>query len=127
VWDICEKVLTTEQLALRGTGTESRDFIHAADIAHGLHLLAMKAPCQGEIYNLASGREVTVAELAAILLTSLGSQGRPIFDGHATPGDPLRWRADIAKIVGLGFSPAIPLERGLHTVATWCAAELSRP
>ncbi|MDR3400919.1 MAG: NAD-dependent epimerase/dehydratase family protein [Chthoniobacter sp.] len=126
VWDICEKVLTTGKLALKGTGTESRDFIHAADIAHGLHLLAAKAPCDSEIYNLASGREVTIAQLAATLLSSLGSQVQPSFDGHASPGDPLHWRADISRIAALGFSPATPLEQGLHTVATWCAAELSR-
>jgi UDP-glucose 4-epimerase len=127
VWDICEKVLATGQLALRGTGTEGRDFIHASDIAQGLYLLATAAPCQGEFYNLASGREMEIAELAAILLASLGSQLRPIFDGRATPGDPLHWKADIEKITTLGFSPAISLEQGLHTVATWCAAELCRP
>ena len=126
VWDICEKILTRGQLMLKGTGTESRDFIHAADIAQGLYLLATKAPCEGDIYNLASGREVTIAELAATLLNSLGSQFQPAFDGHATPGDPLHWRADITKISALGFAPATPLEQGLHTVATWCAAELSR-
>jgi UDP-glucose 4-epimerase len=126
VWDICEKVLTTGQLALRGTGGQTRDFVHAADIAHGLHLLATAAPGESECYNLASGREVTVAELVAILLRALGSSLRPAFDGRDTPGDPLRWQADIAKIAALGFSPAIPLEQGLHTVATWCSAELSR-
>ena len=127
VWDICEKVLTAGQLALKGTGAEGRDFIHAADIAQGLHLLATNAPCQGELYNLASGREVTIAELAAMLLASLGSEVRPTFDGRTTPGDPLHWQADIAKIATLGFSPAIPLEQGLQKVAAWCAAELSRP
>lgn len=126
VWDICEKVLSTGQLALKGTGTESRDFIHAADIAQGLYLLATKGECTGEIYNLASGREVTIAGLAEILIDSLKSQVRPVFDGQTSPGDPLHWRADIGKIAALGFSPSTPLEQGLQTVATWCAAELSR-
>lgn len=126
VWDICEKILTTGQLALKGTGQESRDFIHAADIAHGLLLLATQAPGEGDIYNLASGREVTIAELARTLLGALESTVQPTFDGHATSGDPLCWRADIAKVTALGFAPTTPLEQGLHTVATWCAAELSR-
>jgi len=125
VWDICEKVLTTGQLALKGTGTESRDFIHAADIAHGLYLLATRAPCEGEAYNLASGREVTITELAATLLAALDSEVRPTFDGHPTPGDPLHWQADIARIAALGFSSAVSLEQGLREVATWCLAELS--
>ena len=126
VWDICEKLLTTGKLELRGTGGESRDFIHAADIAHGLYLLATKAVCSGEVYNLASGREVTIAELASTLEISLDSKVVPVFDGRGTPGDPLHWRADISKIAALGFSPAVPLKQGLHTVAAWCAAELSR-
>jgi UDP-glucose 4-epimerase len=125
IWDVCEKVLTTGQLSLRGTGGESRDFIHAADIARALHLLATAAPCEGEIYNLASGREVTIAALAASLLEALGSAVAPEFDGQQTPGDPLHWRADIAKIQALGFAPSISFAEGIQAVATWCAAELA--
>lgn len=125
VWDICEKVLTTGRLVLRGTGAESRDFIHAGDIARALHLLATKAPAQGEIYNLSNGDEVTIAELASLLLKALGSSAEAQFDGVATPGNPLRWQADIAKIRALGFAPTIPLEQGLRAVATWGAAELA--
>lgn len=124
VWDICAKVLTTGKLELHGTGTESRDFIHAADIARALHTLATAAPAQAEIYNLASGREVTIAHLAGTLLAALGSSVQPAFNGVATPGDPRQWRADISKITELGFVPAIPLEQGLQGVATACAAEL---
>lgn len=124
VWDVCEKVLSTGRLALRGTGGESRDFIHAADIARGLLVLATKAPCEGEIYNLASGRETTVAELATLLVAALGSKAVATFDGVATPGDPLHWRADITRISALGFTPSIPLEQGLHAAAAWCSAEL---
>ncbi len=125
VWDICEKVLTTGRLVLRGTGAESRDFIHAGDIARALHLLATKAPAQGEIYNLSNGDEVTISELAGLLLKALGSSAEVQFDGVATPGNPLRWQADIAKIRALGFAPTIPLEQGIQAVATWSAAELA--
>ncbi|MEI9897632.1 MAG: NAD-dependent epimerase/dehydratase family protein [Chthoniobacter sp.] len=126
VWDICEKVLCLGKLMLRGTGAESRDFIHATDIAYGLRILAESAPCEGEIYNLASGREVTIAELAKLVLARLGSPAQPHFDGQATPGNPLRWRADIAKIAALGFTPAVPFESGIDAVATWAKAEVAR-
>lgn len=125
VWDVCEKVLTTGRLTLHGTGGESRDFIHAADIARALFLVAEKATCEGEVYNLASGRGVTIGELAAIVLAALGSRVEPVFNGTATPGDPLHWRADTAKLGALGFAPAISLEQGVRAVAAWCAAELS--
>lgn len=127
VWDICERALSGEALVLHGTGRESRDFIHGNDIARGLVLLAEKGGASAEVYNLASGEETTIAAIADLLLASLLSEKRPAFDGRATPGNPLCWRADIAKIRALGFAPAIGLEQGLRSVATWCAAELSAP
>jgi UDP-glucose 4-epimerase len=124
VWDICEKVITTGALRLRGTGSETRDFIHAADVARALAVLAEKAPAEGEAYNLASGREVTIAELAALVVSSLRKEVEPLFDGGVRPGDPLQWRADISRIEQLGFAPAVTLEHGVQAVATWSSAEL---
>jgi UDP-glucose 4-epimerase len=127
VWDICERAFTESDLTLHGTGRESRDFIHASDIARALHLLAEKGGAEADVYNLASGEETTIASLADLLLSALLREARPIFDGRATPGNPLCWRADIGKIGALGFKPAITLEQGLRGVAAWCAAELSAP
>ncbi len=127
VWDICQRVLTTGQLALGGTGHESRDFIHATDIARALLLIAEKAPMTGEVYNLATGREASIAEVAALILEALGSQVQPQFSGRSRPGDPLHWRADISKIAALGFAPAFSLEAGLRSVAQWATADLARP
>jgi UDP-glucose 4-epimerase len=75
----CEKAITSGALQLRGTGAESRDFIHAADISAALLLLAEKAPAQGEVYNLASGDEVTIAQLAELTLRALGRSTAPPF------------------------------------------------
>lgn len=125
VWDICERVLTTGALSLHGTGEESRDFIHATDIARALVRLAEMAPCQGEIYNLASGEEVTIAGLARAAVTALdATMVEPVFDGAATPGNPLNWRADIGRLRALGFAPSVSLEQGLRGVAAWSRAEL---
>lgn len=124
VWDICEKALAESALRLRGTGSESRDFIHAADVARALRLLAERAPFEGECYNLASGRETTVAELAALLLPRLGRERPVIFDQQESAGEPKRWSADLQKIRALGFEPQMALEDGLATTAAWCAAAL---
>ena len=125
VWDICRQALTESALRLRGTGGESRDFIHAADVARALRAIVENAPCAGEIYNLASGIETTIAELADRILRQLG-RGLPVhFDGAQTPGDPLHWRADISRVRSLGFQPRVMLERGLESFAAWCSAELA--
>jgi UDP-glucose 4-epimerase len=126
VWDICERALSTGALPLRGTGRESRDFIHAADIARALPLLARRAAGEGEIYNLATGVETTIAELAAALIAELGLKIDAHFDGQVTPGDPLNWRADVSRLSAFGFAPQTALADGLSAVAAWSKAELSR-
>lgn len=125
VWDICRQALTEPELRLRGTGGESRDFIHAADVARALRQIVESAPCSGEIYNLASGIETTIAELADRILRQLGREVSVCFDGVQTPGDPLHWRADTSRLRALGFQPRVPLERGLESFAAWCSAELA--
>ena len=125
VWDICERVILGRPLSLHGTGGESRDFIHGADVARGLALLAEKAPAHGEVYNLATGREVTIADLAALIIRALGAQVEPIFDGTVRAGDPRNWRADISRIAALGFEPQVRIEEGIETFAAWCQAELA--
>ncbi len=124
VWDICERLLTNGALSLSGTGEESRDFIHATDIARALALLSEKAPAEGEIYNLSTGRETNISELAGHLIQSLGMSVVPAFDGKTRAGDPLNWRADVSKLVALGFAPTVALEQGLAQVASWARAEL---
>jgi UDP-glucose 4-epimerase len=127
IWDMCAKLLSParEPILLYGTGRESRDFIHARDVARALLLLATSAPCKGERYNLGAGREVTIAELFQMLSRELGCRTEPIFSGESRPGDPLNWRADISRLKSLGFEPSVDLEQGLRTFAAWVTAELS--
>lgn len=124
MWDICHKALIDNSVALQGTGQESRDFVHALDIARALMLVASSAPMHGEAYNLATGREVTIAELSNLLLSSLEYEGTPQFDGVVPVGNPLNWRADISKLQRLGFNASVSLEQGTKTLANWCRAEL---
>jgi len=125
IWDICQRALTSDTLRLHGTGDESRDFIHAADIAAGIALLVEKAPFEANRYNLATGCETTIKSLAEQVVEELGGFVVPVYDGISTPGDPRNWRADISQLAALGFSPRISLGEGLRGVAAWAKAELS--
>lgn len=124
VWDICQKAIAQNSLTLQGTGKESRDFIHALDIAKALDIVATCAPMQGEVYNLGTGREVAIADLANIVLKSLDCDYTPAFNGIVPVATPLNWQADIAKLNFLGFNASVPLEQGIKTFANWCRAEL---
>ena len=124
LWDICQKAITQDSLQLQGTGEESRDFIHALDIARALLVVAQGAPMEANIYNLGSGREVAIAQLANLILTALEYEHLPIFDGVVPHGTPYNWQADISELKALGFNPSVSLERGVKTFANWCRAEL---
>ncbi len=123
VWDIVQKALTNPTLRLQGTGNESRDFIHAEDISGAVMAIVKNGLFEGEVYNVATGREVTIAELAEIILTSLGIRKRIEFDGIVPVGVPQNWQADISKLQRLGFSPTILLEQGIKDFVDWCGRD----
>ncbi|PSN20255.1 dTDP-glucose 4,6-dehydratase [filamentous cyanobacterium CCP5] len=125
IWDICRKALMEKQLMLQGSGQESRDFVHALDIARAIDAVVNRAPMQGEVYNLASGREVKIAELANLVVNALDYNLTPEFDGVIPPGNPLNWQADISQLQALGFSASVSLEQGLKTFVSWCRSELA--
>ena len=124
LWDTCQKVIIQKTVTLQGTGNESRDFVHALDIAKALRVIACDAPMQGEVYNIATGQEVTIRELATLVLKVLDSDCTLQFDGVVPSGTPLNWQADVSKLEALGFTPSVLLERGVKTFANWCLAEL---
>lgn len=124
IWDMCQKILIDKSMNLQGTGKESRDFIHAHDIANAIMTITESATMNGEVYNLASGREVTISELADIVLRSFKSEIKPVFDGIVPKGNPINWSADISKLRRIGFKPSINLEEGVQSFTEWCKIEL---
>lgn len=118
LWDVCEKA-TAGSVRLFGTGDETRDFIHADDVARAVLTLAEGAAFEGEAYNAAAGEETTVREVVAQLVDALAPGTEIEFSGEQRAGDPLRWRADIARIRGLGFEPSRSLADGLAEYAAW--------
>jgi UDP-glucose 4-epimerase len=119
LWDIAQKALTGDVVELWGTGAESRDFVHVEDVARGLLAVAQRAAFAHDVYNVGSGDETTIAELAEIFLGALGTDGAAAFRGIEREGDPTRWRADIARLRGLGWSPSIGLPDGVTRYAAW--------
>ena len=87
VWDICRKAIQDERVELSGTGLESRDFIHAHDVADAAHAIFEGGSFTNEAYNVGSGRETTIRELALLLVAELGLDADAVlFDGKRRPG-----------------------------------------
>ena len=124
MWDITYKALTQPEIDLQGTGLESRDFIHVQDIAQGLDIILKGANMQGEVYNLASGHETKIADLANLINTQLNIKSKINFSGVLPAGTPKNWRADIGKISGLGFAHRVPLEKGVREFVEWARREI---
>lgn len=124
VWDLCYRLLTEGKLVLKGTGEESRDFVHVKDIVRAATAVLDGAQMVGEVYNVASGVEITIKELASRVAAALEIDAEPEFDGVVPAGNPRNWRADISKLKGLGFAAETSLDAGLSSVATWCRSEI---
>ena len=125
LWDICEKAIGDGEVVLSGTGDESRDFVHASDVAQAVAVAARHARFETEILNVASGVETTIADLAELLVSELGSNVPVRFLGDARPGDPSNWRADISAARTLGFRPAVTIAEGTRRYAAWSAGVLA--
>ncbi len=120
LWDICCKCREGEGVELGGDGSETRDFVHADDVAAAALTILRKGDCAGEIYNVASGNETTIAFLASRLLTEFGvSTERLIFSGASRIGDPKNWRANVDLLVSHGFHPSMNLIRGITEYVQW--------
>ena len=124
-WDLGERVrqavaLGQKIITMQGTGQESRDFIHARDVAKAALVVGSRSGCAGcELFNVASGRETTIAEATSLLLRHLAMDLKPVFTGAVRAGEPLNWRADVTKLTAAGFQPDVALSEGIRTVAHW--------
>ncbi len=124
VYDLISRALSGENpLTVLGSPDASRDFVYVADAARGFVHLAQAAEAEGEVYNLAAGRPVRVADLASAVVESLGSRVTIVFPGQTRPGDPLHWHGDATAAESLGVRLDTPLEQGLRATADWVRAE----
>jgi UDP-glucose 4-epimerase len=71
-----QQALAGEDLTVYGTGTQSRCFVHVADTVHALSLLMEADEALGDVFNVGSGTEVPIIELAARVIERTGSSSR---------------------------------------------------
>jgi UDP-glucose 4-epimerase len=97
-----------------GDGKQTRDFVHVRDVVNFIEI-ALKKGENGEAYNVGTGRETSILELAKIVMDIAGIDGKPIFD-KPRKGDIRRSCADISKARKLGFIPKTDLKRDLEEI-----------
>jgi nucleoside-diphosphate-sugar epimerase len=118
-----EAIAAGQPPVIFGDGTDRMDFVHVRDIARA-NILAAKAPITDAVFNIATGVETSLNELANTLLTVMGSSLKP---RYAPPRkvNPVsrRLAATGAARKHLGFSAEIGLEEGLRSLVAWWQAE----
>jgi GDP-L-fucose synthase len=112
------KCLRDEDLVVWGDGTPTRDFLYVDDLAEGILLAAERLDAPGFV-NVASGTEVSIAELVRTIAGICGFRGRIVFDPSKGTGDPRRVASVEAASRRIGFSPRVALAEGLRRTVDW--------
>ena len=101
-----------ESVAIWGTGTPLREFLHVDDLARAcVHLLEMDDP--PNLTNVGSGEEVSIGELAQTVAKVVGFEGEVTFDSSKPDGTP-RKLMDSSILRATGWKPQYSLEGGLE-------------
>ena len=122
-YDLMNKFVNDNNIELKGTGSESRDFIHVLDLCRAIELIMKQENKLLEIYNIGTGDEITINELTNKIANFLKSPKNIKFDLKNNVGMPLNWRADINKLKKLGFSRSIELNKGIEEYINWFNSE----
>lgn len=111
------RLLQGQPIEIFGDGNQTRDFTHVSDIING----AIQAYAHGHgIYNLGSGRRVSVNDAVQEIVRQLGITPE-IRHGQQRQGDVRHTHADISKAQAeLGYRPAMSLEDGVKDCIAWC-------
>ncbi|WP_297500150.1 SDR family oxidoreductase [Thermococcus sp.] len=117
------RALAGEPLVIFGDGKQTRDFIYVKDVVRANLLVAESRKANGRVFNVATGRQTSILELAMKVIEITGANTSIIFD-KPRPGDIRHSVADIGEIRGLGFEPEWSLEKGLKKTVEWYARGL---
>lgn len=105
-----------------GDGSQTRDFTYVEDTAAGIAAAAEGDEVVGETVNLGSGSEVSVQDLAGIVLAAVGRNDMDPVYTESRPGDVLRLLADSTRAKQLmGWEAKIGLAEGIDMLIDWHA------
>ena len=125
---VIAQALTGNEIKL-GTTATTRDFTFVADTVRGFLLAGASPASVGEVVNIGTGREISIADAVRLIAGQLGSSARVVQDaGRLRPetSEVSRLCADISKARRLlGYEPKVTLEEGIRRTADWIREHLS--
>lgn len=110
------------ELAIWGSGSPRREFLHVDDCADALVLL-LKTYSGSEPINVGSGEDLTIRGLAEIVARVVGFSGRVTTDPSKPDGTPRKLMSG-ERLAALGWKPSIGLEAGIRETYKWYVSHL---
>ena len=99
-----------------GSGTPLREFLHVDDLADACMFL-MEHYNEAELVNIGTGTDISIKDLALLIMKTAEYKGEIKFDSTKPDGTP-RKLMDVNKLLGLGWKPKISLDEGIKMVYT---------
>jgi GDP-L-fucose synthase len=106
-----EAKLNNEDVILWGTGKPLREFLHVDDLADAT-MFFVKNESESHLYNIGSGEEFSISELAILIQKIVNHKGNILYDNNYPDGTP-RKLLDSKRINDLGWRPKINLSEGI--------------
>jgi dTDP-L-rhamnose 4-epimerase len=108
-------------------GKQRRDFVHVRDVAHACRLALEVPEAAGEVFNIGSGRNYSVLQIAEQMARVLGREDiAPEIVGKCRVGDIRNCFADISRAKDiLGYEPRVSLKEGLVELAGWLEGQIA--
>lgn len=121
-----ERIDTGQPPIVLGDGQQTMDFVYVEDIARA-NVLALSSDVSDEVFNVASGVETSLNDLAAALGRAMGVRVAPEYGPERKVNAVPRRLASTEKAKRmLGFTASVPLDEGLSRLVTWWRAERVR-
>lgn len=116
-----KRALAGEDIIIHGDGMQTRDFVYVEDVVRANELVLKHG--DGEVFNVGTGKSITVNELAERIVEITGSESRIVY-GEGRAGDVRFSEADVGAIEGVGYRAKVSVEEGLRR---YCEFEASEP
>ena len=104
-------------VTLWGSGTPMREFLFVDDLAEAV-VYALENKLDEHLYNVGSGKDVTIKELAKIIQKITGHKGDILWDATKPDGTP-RKLMDVSKMKAMGWQYSTGLEAGIQKTYAW--------
>ena len=111
------KVEGRREVVIWGTGSPRREFLHVDDLASAAVYLMLNYN-EPEIVNVGTGEDITIADLARLVQTTVGFSGDLVFDTTKPDGTP-RKLLDVSRLTALGWRAQVGLEDGIKSTYAW--------